>query len=92
MQQAGVPASASRSSAELVDDVHLKERGFFKMLKDRNGASRLMPTLPWQWHEDHDPHYGQPPALGGDTRFVLKTILGYSDPEIETMEDAGALK
>ena len=91
LQAAGVPASASRASAELVDDEHLKARGFFEMLRDREGVSRLMPTLPWHWIDDHAPSYGQPPALGGDTRFVLKTMLGYSDKQIQSMADSGAL-
>ena len=91
LQEAGVPASASRVSAELVDDEHLNARGFFDMLKDREGVSRLMPTLPWRWDDDHAPNYGQPPALGGDTRFVLKSMLGYSDKEIQSMADSGAL-
>ncbi|MEE8045205.1 MAG: CoA transferase, partial [Dehalococcoidia bacterium] len=91
LQSGGVPASASRTSAELSEDEHLKARGFFGMLKDRNGEARLMPTLPWRWQDDHDPAYGQPPALGGDTKFVLKSLLGYSDPEIKIMEDVGAL-
>ena len=91
LQKVGVPASASRASAELVDDEHLQARGFFKMLKDREGVSRLMPTLPWLWDDDHAPNYGQPPALGGDTRSVLKSILGYSDEQIQSMADSGAL-
>jgi crotonobetainyl-CoA:carnitine CoA-transferase CaiB-like acyl-CoA transferase len=92
LQNAGVPASSSRTSAELSDDEHLKARGFFEMLKDRNGEIRSMPTLPWHWIDDHAPTYGQPPVLGGDTKFVLKTILGYSDADIEKLDDAGALK
>jgi len=91
LQSAGIPASASCTSAELTEDLHLKARGFFEMLKDRKGEARLMPALPWQWQDDHPPAYGQPPALGGDTKFVLKSILGYSDPEIKIMEDIGAL-
>jgi crotonobetainyl-CoA:carnitine CoA-transferase CaiB-like acyl-CoA transferase len=91
LQKAGVPASASRASTELVDDEHLKARGFFDYLKDREGVSRLMPTLPWRWIDDHAPNYGQPPALGGDTSFVLKSMLGYSDEEIQLMADSGAL-
>jgi len=91
LQEAGVPASASRASAELVDDEHLNARGFFDMLKDRDGVSRLMSTLPWGWNDDSAPNYGQPPALGGDTRFVLKSMLGYSDEEIQLMADSGAL-
>ena len=91
LQKAGVPASASRASTELVDDEHLKARGFFDYLKDREGVSRLMPTLPWRWIYDHAPNYGQPPALGGDTIFVLKSMLGYSDEEIQLMADSGAL-
>jgi crotonobetainyl-CoA:carnitine CoA-transferase CaiB-like acyl-CoA transferase len=92
LQEAGVSASASLSSGELVEDAHLKERGFFKALPDRNGETRMMPTLPWLWHGDHEPNYSRPPALGGDTKFVLKTILGYSDTEIEKMEESGALE
>ena len=92
LQAAGVPASASRSSAELAQDDHLLARGFFGMLQDRKGVERLMPTLPWHWQDDSEPKYGQPPALGGDTKFVLESLLGYSNSDIKIMEDAGALR
>ena len=91
LQKAGVPASVSRASDELVEDEHLNARGFFEMLNDRDGVSRLMPTLPWHWNDDSAPNYGQPPALGADTRFVLKSMLGYSDEQIQSMADSRAL-
>jgi crotonobetainyl-CoA:carnitine CoA-transferase CaiB-like acyl-CoA transferase len=91
LQATGVPASASRTSAQLIDDPHLNERGFFKKLKDRNGVTRTMPTLPWRLLADHEPQFGQPPSLGGDTKYVLKSLLRYSDHEIEELEDSGAL-
>ena len=69
----------------------MNERGFFEMLDDRNGESRLMPTLPWHWDGDINLNFGRPPDLGGDTRFVLRSILGYSDEDIDRMEKAGAL-
>ncbi len=91
LQEAGVPASASFTSDQLTRNHHLNERGFFKMLDDRNGESKLMPTLPWHWDGDIDLNFGRPPSLGGDTRFVLRSILGYSDEDIDRMEKAGAL-
>ena len=91
LQEAGVPASASFTSDQLTRNHHLNERGFFKMLDDRNGESKLMPTLPWHWDGDIDLNFGRSPSLGGDTRFVLRSILGYSDEDIDRMEKAGAL-
>ena len=91
LQEAGVPASASFTSEQLTSSHHLNERGFFEMLDDRNGESRLMPTLPWHWDGDINLNFGRPPDLGGDTRFVLRSILGYSDEDIDRMEKAGAL-
>ena len=91
LQEAGVPASASFTSEQLTHSDHLNERGFFEMLDDRNGESRLLPTLPWHWDGDITLNFGRPPDLGGDTRFVLRSILGYSDEDIDRMEKAGAL-
>ncbi len=91
LQEAGVPASASFTSEQLTYNEHLNERGFFEMLHDRNGESRLLPTLPWHWDGDIILNFGRPPDLGGDTRFVLRSILGYSDEDIDRMEKAGAL-
>jgi crotonobetainyl-CoA:carnitine CoA-transferase CaiB-like acyl-CoA transferase len=91
LQEAGVPASVSFTSEQLTSSHHLNKRGFFEMLDDRNGESRLMPTLPWHWDGDINLNFGRPPDLGGDTKFVLRSILGYSDEDIDRMEKAGAL-
>ena len=91
LQEAGVPASASFTSEQLTISHHLNERGFFEMLDDRNGENRLMPTLPWHWDGDINLNFGRPPDLGGDTRYVLRSILGYSDEDIDRIEKTGAL-
>ena len=92
LQCAGVPASSSFASEELSKNIHLNQRGFFEMLDDRNGESRLMPTLPWQWDGGIRPNFGRPPSLGGDTKSVLKSTLGYLDSEIARMEEAGTFE
>ena len=92
LQRAGVPASSSFASEELSKNIHLNQRGFFEMLDDRNGESRLMPTLPWQWDGGIRPNFGRPPSLGGDTKSVLKSTLGYLDSEIARMEEAGTFE
>ena len=92
LQNAKIPAAASVSVADLIEDPHLNERGFFAMLTDRKGVARKMPALPWRWEGLDKPQYGTPPGLGADTARVLTDLLGYSDADVAAMDQSGALK
>ena len=79
-----IPAAAVMTTAELVNDPHLRARGFW----DRH-ESGVLPGLPWQ--SDFGREIGPAPALGEHTDHILERVLGLSAAEIAALRDAGAL-
>ena len=77
---AGVPAAALTSSVDLVASEHLRERAFWQ------GG---LPGLPWR--ASFGRRTGEAPGLGVDTDAVLAEVLGYSQSDIATLRDGGAL-
>ncbi|MBO0739489.1 MAG: CoA transferase [Alphaproteobacteria bacterium] len=82
--RAGIPAAAMASSVDLVKSTHLNERRFWE---PHGGA--VLPGLPWQASFGRAP--GAAPALGADTEYVLRQVLGLSDNEIAALHRTGAL-
>jgi crotonobetainyl-CoA:carnitine CoA-transferase CaiB-like acyl-CoA transferase len=64
----GIPAAAVATSRDLLDDAHLRARGFW----DAHGTKRL-PGLPWR--ASFGRRHGPAPDLGADTEAVLRDVL-----------------
>jgi crotonobetainyl-CoA:carnitine CoA-transferase CaiB-like acyl-CoA transferase len=84
LRDAGIPSAALATSRDLVDSVHLRERGFW----DREDAG-LLPGLPWR--ASFGRIAGPAPGLGADTDAVLRDVLGLSAHEIAVLRRSGAL-
>src|SRR6185437_13264560 len=74
-RQAGIPATALASSLDLVNDAHLRARGFWEETK-----AGLLPGLPWR--TSFGSARGPARPLGADTDAVLHDILGKTEGEI----------
>ena len=81
---ADIPAAAVMTTAKLVNDPHLRARGFWDLHE-----SGVLPGLPWQ--SDFGREIGPAPALGEHTDHILERVLGLSAAEIAALRDAGAL-
>ena len=64
----GIPAAAVATSRDLLDDAHLRARGFW----DAHGTKPL-PGLPWR--ASFGRRHGPAPDLGADTEAVLRDVL-----------------
>jgi crotonobetainyl-CoA:carnitine CoA-transferase CaiB-like acyl-CoA transferase len=82
--RAGLPAAAVVGQFDLVNDVHLKARGFW----DRHGSG-VQPALPWI--ASFGRNKGPAPQLGADTDAVLIGVLGLPTDDIAALRAAGAL-
>ncbi|MDA1257984.1 MAG: CoA transferase [Chloroflexi bacterium] len=91
LQRSGVPAYGSPDSTEMFEDLHLRERGFYRSVTDADGAIRPLPGLPWRWPDGERREPRPAPSLGGDTDTVLMELLGMSSVEIAALRDSGAL-
>jgi benzylsuccinate CoA-transferase BbsF subunit len=85
LQTAGIPAGVVQKAVDLFDDPQLAHRGHFRTLDHvemgrvaYNGPAHDLSETPavLRWAA---------PLLGEHTKYVLKELLGYSDPQIQDM-------
>jgi crotonobetainyl-CoA:carnitine CoA-transferase CaiB-like acyl-CoA transferase len=82
--RAGIPASALATSLDLVNNTHLRERGFW----EAHGTDSL-PGLPWR--ASFGRVSGPAPELGADTEAVLRDVLNMHSDRISALHQSGAL-
>jgi crotonobetainyl-CoA:carnitine CoA-transferase CaiB-like acyl-CoA transferase len=81
---AGIPAAALATSLDLVNDDHLRHRGFW----EAHGTG-VLPGLPWR--ASFGRTSGAAPELGADTEKALRDVLDFSSDEIAALRRSGAL-
>jgi len=91
LQQAGVAATASRSSLDLVADAQLWERGFFREVTDAAGRGKATVGPPWRMTRAAAVTDGAP-VLGQHNDYVLQGILGLSAEEQARLEASGVAR
>jgi crotonobetainyl-CoA:carnitine CoA-transferase CaiB-like acyl-CoA transferase len=88
LQKKGVTASALLSVPDLMENAHLKERGYWDTIEDPRpgfgtyickGKGFTLSRVPMKTN-------GRAPDLGEHNRYVYGELLGMSDAEIETLE------
>jgi crotonobetainyl-CoA:carnitine CoA-transferase CaiB-like acyl-CoA transferase len=80
----GIPAAALATLRDLVDNAHLRARGFW----DTDGLG-VLPGLPWR--ASFGRVAGAAPGLGADTETVLRDLLDLSADEVAALRRTGAL-
>ncbi len=94
---AGVPAAPVQNARDRVErDPQLRARSYFVALPHSETGTWPVERPPFRLSAS-DVHAGGkirrgPPCLGEDTQSVLREILGLSDDEIRSLEDAGVLR
>jgi crotonobetainyl-CoA:carnitine CoA-transferase CaiB-like acyl-CoA transferase len=100
LQAAGVPAFASYTSADIVADPHLAERGVIQHQgPDRGGAQapagqaavRAVVGAPWRLERTPARACGHTPALGEHHDYVFGEILGLSSARIAELIEQKAI-
>ncbi len=84
MTELGIPAAAVVSMLDLVDNEHLKARGFWDA-----GDAGIIPGLPWR--DNVGRQTGSAPALGADTDAVLRDVLNLTAEDIAALRASGAI-
>ena len=93
LQQAGVPAGAVLSGAELLADPHLRERGTFQVVDRAIVGSHPYPNPSSPMRLSKSPAAIRHPAplVGEDNNRVLGELLGMSRKEIRRLVDEGII-
>jgi len=86
---AGVPAAALLSSVDLVQDAHLRERGFWDAHEAKSHGG-VLPGLPW--HASFGRATGPAPGLGADTDGILRDVLGLAPEKIAALRASGVFR
>jgi len=89
LQARGIKAGAVLNAAELVDDPHLKERGFFEEVEHPEAGKHIMPGISWKMSRTPGRIERPTPCFGEHNRCVFSELLGMSDEEIEELAQEG---
>ena len=82
---AGVPAGASNTAKDLLNDPHLKDRGFVWSLDHPEAGRRRMLGVPWRISGMPPVRARRAPLLGEHTAEVLQTLLGTAPQEVQRL-------
>jgi crotonobetainyl-CoA:carnitine CoA-transferase CaiB-like acyl-CoA transferase len=88
LQNHGVPAGAVWNAEELLADPQLNERGFFWEIDHPEVGRRKYCGFPIRMSDVPEWPHNPAPCLGEHNAYVLKKVLGFSDEEIQKLEEA----
>jgi len=89
LQRAGVKAGAVLNVAELVEDPHLRERGFFQRLSHPEAGSHLYPGVSWKMGRTPGSLRLPAPCFAEHNEYVFGQLLGMSADEISRLAEEG---
>jgi len=85
LQALGIPAGEVMSETRLLDDPHLRARGWFQERSHPSVGTYRYPGHPWR-AEGFDLAFGRVlPGFGEDNAYVYQSLLGYSDERYDEL-------
>jgi crotonobetainyl-CoA:carnitine CoA-transferase CaiB-like acyl-CoA transferase len=91
LQAAGVAAFPNLGAKDLVEDPHMKARGYHVQLPHPVVGTRIHAGIGWKMSATPCHVRKAAPMLGEDTDTILKSLLGYSSQEIERLRQKDVL-
>jgi benzylsuccinate CoA-transferase BbsF subunit len=91
LQAVGVAAVATFTSAELMDDPHLKDRDFFVQVDHPEVGPHKLTGPPWKMSDTPGRIRRSGPLLGQDNEYVLCQLLGLSPEELNDLTQRGVV-
>lgn len=89
LQAAGVSAAPVLSVPDLLEDRHLRARGFFELVAQRDAGTWEMERPVWRMSAT-DPHVRLPaPGFAEHNAYVFCHMLGLSEEELRALEGEG---
>ncbi|MNL70061.1 Succinyl-CoA:(R)-benzylsuccinate CoA-transferase subunit BbsF [compost metagenome] len=89
LQQAGVSAGVVKPIWSVLDDPHLRGRGFFRKVQ-RAHLGEYLATTPW-FRESQEPLEIRrvAPTLGEHSREVFARVTGLTGEQVDALESSG---
>jgi len=89
LQEAGLAASPVASVADLMEDPHLRERGFFEKTAHAEAGIWEMDGVPWRLSLTPAHVRLNAPCFGEHNDYVFRHLLGLSTEEVAELESQG---
>jgi benzylsuccinate CoA-transferase BbsF subunit len=89
LQGAGVPAYPVQSSKDVLDDEHLRARGFWRTLDHPVIGSMTAPSAPFVNNSERTGPVTAAPLLGAHTAEVARDVLRLDEAEVASLTEAG---
>jgi benzylsuccinate CoA-transferase BbsF subunit len=87
LQKAGIMSGPSLTTKQMIEDLHLKERGFFVQADHPVLGKISTAGLPWKMSDTPKGNYSYPPLLGEHNEYVFGRLLGLSGEEIARLKE-----
>ncbi len=87
LQQAGVPASPVANARDIVEDLHLLERGSIVRVDHPKAGVHRIVGAPWHMHPCPPLSYRHAPLFGEDTTAILTELMGLTGEEITALAE-----
>ena len=91
MAEADIPATPLYGLADVFEDPHLQEVGFFREQEHPTEGRVLSMRVPSEWSRTPPQHDRPAPRMGADFQDILSE-LGLSPERIEALTSAGVVK
>ncbi len=91
LQAVGVAAGTVANMRRVVEDPHLRARGFWPEVDQPSVGRHAIAGVSWKFDRTPGAVRWAAPNLGQHTDYVLRTILGKTDAEIEALRATGVL-
>ncbi|MGE0598973.1 MAG: CoA transferase [Dehalococcoidia bacterium] len=91
LQSRGVPAGVVQNYTAVLEDEHLRDRGWFKLIEHPDMGSSRYNGFPWQFSRTPPRIHKAPPRVGEDSAEVLRNECGLSSERISELFAAGVV-
>ena len=91
LQGAGVPAGRSLTALDLLEDAHLRERGFIVEVDHPEVGRRPTPGVPWRITDLPAVEVRHAPLFAEHNQYVLCELLGLTTRQVERLAREGAV-
>ena len=91
LQGIGIPAAATLSTVDILNDPHLAKRRFWQFQERAFVGLQPHPSPPYRVGKEPFSIVSAAPTLGEHNEEILKTVLGIEDEEITRLESMGVI-
>ena len=91
LQNAGVPSGKVLNNLELLNNPHLRDRGYFVKLHEKKWGPQIYDGQAIPGSQKHRSTWHSMRNVGEDNRSILTNLLGYTQKEFKTLKENGVV-